>query len=142
VSVRILVGDAREILATLPAESVHCVVTSPPYWGLRDFGLPPTVWGGDPEHAHAWQEESVSWEEWGHGPYRVGDNPNPRGEGKHVRKSTSRARCPCGAWRGALGLEPDPALYVAHLVEVFRAVRRVLRDDGTCWVNLGSSFRK
>jgi DNA modification methylase len=46
----------------------------------------------------------------------------------------------CNAWRGALGLEPDPALYVAHLVEVFRAVRRVLRDDGTCWVNLGDAY--
>jgi DNA modification methylase len=46
----------------------------------------------------------------------------------------------CGAWRGALGLEPTPEAYVAHLVEVFRAVRRVLRADGTCWVNLGDAY--
>jgi DNA modification methylase len=48
--------------------------------------------------------------------------------------------CACTAWRGVLGLEPTPELYVAHLVEVFREVRRVLRDDGTCWLNLGDSY--
>jgi DNA modification methylase len=46
----------------------------------------------------------------------------------------------CGAWRGALGLEPTPEAYVAHLVEVFRAVRRVLRADGTVWCNLGDAY--
>ena len=45
-TVRVIQGDCRDVLATLPAESVHCVVTSPPYWGLRDYGIPPTVWGG------------------------------------------------------------------------------------------------
>ena len=46
----------------------------------------------------------------------------------------------CGAWRGSLGLEPTPELYVSHLVQIFREVRRVLRDDGTVWLNLGSSY--
>jgi len=46
----------------------------------------------------------------------------------------------CGAWRGELGLEPTPELYVEHIVEIFREVRRVLRDDGTCWLNLGDSY--
>ena len=46
----------------------------------------------------------------------------------------------CGAWRGSLGLEPTPELYVAHLVEVFRELRRVLRNDGTLWLNLGDSY--
>jgi DNA modification methylase len=77
----ILTGDCRELLATLPAASVDCCVTSPPYWGLRDYG-------------HA----------------------------------------------GQLGLEATPAEYVASMVEVFRAVRRVLRDDGTLWLNLGDSY--
>jgi DNA modification methylase len=48
----------------------------------------------------------------------------------------------CNAWRGSLGLEPTPELFVAHLVEVFRAVRRVLREDGTCWVNLGDCYAR
>ena len=46
----------------------------------------------------------------------------------------------CGAWHGSLGLEPTPELYVAHLVEVFRELRRVLRNDGTLWLNLGDSY--
>jgi DNA modification methylase len=74
-------GDAREVLRELPDESVHCVVTSPPYWGLRDYGV-----------------------------------------------------------AGQLGLEATPEEYVAALVDVFREVRRVLRADGTVWLNLGDSY--
>jgi len=74
-------GDCREVLATLPAESVNCVVTSPPYWGLRDYGV-----------------------------------------------------------AGQLGLESTPEEYVANMVAVFGEVRRVLRDDGTVWLNLGDSY--
>lgn len=80
-SCRVLIGDALEQLRTLPDESVHCCVTSPPYWGLRDYGV-----------------------------------------------------------AGQIGLEPTPAAFVARMVEVFREVRRVLRSDGTCWVNLGDSY--
>lgn len=78
---RILVGDVREQLRELADASVQCVVTSPPYWGLRDYGKD-----------------------------------------------------------GQLGLEKTPELYIAHMVEVFREVRRVLRPDGTCWVNMGDSY--
>lgn len=74
-------GDCREVLATLPEASVQCVVTSPPYWGLRDYGV-----------------------------------------------------------AGQLGLEDTPEEYVEHLVAVFREVRRVLRPDGTLWLNLGDSY--
>jgi len=79
--VTILQGDCREVLKTLPDKSVHCCVTSPPYWGLRDYGCD-----------------------------------------------------------GQLGLEKTPEEYVANLVAVFRKVRRVLRDDGTLWLNLGDSY--
>lgn len=77
----ILQGDCLEVLKTLPDESVNCCVTSPPYWGLRDYGC-----------------------------------------------------------AGQLGLEKTPELYVAKMVEVFREVRRVLRGDGTLWLNLGDSY--
>jgi len=84
---RILRGDCRAILPTLPAASVHCVVTSPPYFGLRSY-LPE----GHPD--------------------------------KHRE----------------IGLERTPDEYVAELVAVFREVRRVLRDDGTLWLNVGDSY--
>lgn len=78
---QILIGDCRDSLRSLADESVHCVVTSPPYFGLRDYGM--------------------------------GDQ---------------------------IGLEPSPQEFVAAMVEVFREVRRVLRPDGTFWLNLGDSY--
>jgi DNA modification methylase len=90
VTVRILTGHVLDRLADLPVESVHCVVTSPPYYGLRDYGIEPQIWGD--------------------------------------------------GWRGSLGLEPTPALYVEHMVAVFAEVRRVLRRDGTLWLNIGDSY--
>lgn len=78
---QVLVGDCRKTLKTLPAQSVHTCVTSPPYFGLRDYGQD-----------------------------------------------------------GQIGLEETPEKFVATLVEVFREVRRVLRDDGTVWLNLGDSY--
>lgn len=77
----IRVGDVRDVLPTLADESAHCVVTSPPYWGLRDYGV-----------------------------------------------------------AGQLGLERTPDEYVENMVDVFREVRRVLRDDGTLWLNLGDGY--
>ena len=76
-----LTGDCRDILKTMPDQSINCCVTSPPYWGLRDYGV-----------------------------------------------------------NGQIGLEQTPDEYVAEMVAVFREVRRVLRDDGTLWLNLGDSY--
>lgn len=78
---RIIQGDSLEMLRELPTESVNCVVTSPPYWGLRDYGV-----------------------------------------------------------EGQLGLETSLEEYLEHMVDVFREVRRVLRTDGTLWLNLGDSY--
>jgi DNA modification methylase len=82
VTVRILIGDCRERLAELPDASVHCCVTSPPYFGLRDYGV-----------------------------------------------------------AGQMGLEPTPDEFVAGMVDVFREVRRVLRNDATLWVNIGDTYQ-
>ena len=85
----ILTGHCIEVMRTLPAASVQAVITSPPYWGLREYGTVPVAWGD---------------------------------------------------WQGELGREPTPDAFVAHLVDVFRAVRRVLRPDGPLWVNLGDTY--
>ncbi len=79
--IQILIGDVRARLADLPDKSVQCVVTSPPYWGLRDYGV-----------------------------------------------------------EGQLGLEKTPEEYVENMVGVFREVWRVLRDDGTLWLNMGDCY--
>lgn len=80
-SIRVLQGDCRDLLRSLPDASVQCCVTPPPYYGLRDYGV-----------------------------------------------------------AGQIGLEQSPDAYVAEMVVVFREVRRVLRDDGTLWLNLGDSY--
>lgn len=80
-SVQIIAGDCLEAMRGMADQSAHCCITSPPYFGLRDYGVD-----------------------------------------------------------GQIGLEPSPAEFVAKLVEVFREVRRVLRDDGTLWLNLGDSY--
>jgi DNA modification methylase len=119
-------GDCREVLRSLEPESVHCVVTSPPYWGLRDYGT--ATWdGGDADCSH-----------------RIAATGSTQNKGNNNREGAPfRERCErCGAIRldSQLGLEPTPEEYVANLVDVFREVRRVLRADGTVWLNLGDSF--
>jgi site-specific DNA-methyltransferase (adenine-specific) len=76
-------GDCLDVMKTIPDGSVHCCVTSPPYFGLRDYGVD-----------------------------------------------------------GQIGLEPTPDQFVEAIVRVFREVRRVLRDDGTVWLNLGDSYAR
>jgi DNA modification methylase len=118
-------GDCRAVLAGLPADSVDCVVTSPPYWGLRDYGT--ATWsGGDAECDH-----------------KIGRLMGNANKG-HVREvlDGNREVCKCGATRidSQLGLERTPEEYVANMVAVFREVRRVLKPSGTCWLNLGDSY--
>jgi DNA modification methylase len=142
---RFVRGDCREMLARLPANSVHCVVTSPPYWGLRDYGIPPTVWGGDAKCKHDFEMETKTGElRTGLGMAALGKRLGCGGGHKAGRVPSifvEHGFCRrCGAWRGAHGLEPTIDLYVRNAVEVFRAVRRVLRPDGTLWLNLGDSY--
>jgi DNA modification methylase len=128
----ILVGDCRDILGTLPDRSVHTVVTSPPYFGLRDYGTGEWV-GGDPgcEHEAPKARQGATGE-------RAGRTHTGLGGGRTVAPTCTR----CGAERldRQIGLEPTPDEFVAALVTVFREVRRVLRDDGTVWLNLGDSY--
>lgn len=133
----ILLGDARAI--PLPDASVQCVVTSPPYWGLRCYGLEPQAWGGDADCRHQWGDP--------HEPYHKGQVPQSKWKNNSAvadggNRDSGSSCVLCNAWRGTLGNEPSPELFVAHLVEIFREVRRVLRDDGTVWLNLGDSYAR
>lgn len=126
----IVQADARFV--PLINQSVQCVVTSPPYWGLRDYATPPSIWGGDPAHAHVFSYIVRR----GHS----GGDSEKQLSNKGSYFQQQQQRCSCGAWVGCLGLEPTPDQYVANLIEVFREARRVLRDDGTVWLNLGDSY--
>jgi len=125
-------GDVLERLAEMPDESVHCVVTSPPYWGLRDYGTGEWV-GGDVECDH------VAPDRGGRDPATSAKQLTSVGT---LAYQYSDVCGKCGAARKdkQLGLEATPAEYVAKMVEVFAEIRRVLREDGTCWLNLGDSY--
>jgi len=129
-SIKILQGSCLETLSSLEEKSVNTCVTSPPYWGLRDYGTGEWV-SGDPDCNH---EGTV-----------LGNNRNfvdREGRGSN-NKSISSGDCyKCGATKkdDQLGLEETPEKFVENLVNVFREVRRVLRDDGTVWLNLGDSY--
>lgn len=133
-------GNVLDILRSLPAESVQCVATSPPYFGLRNYELPPTVWGGDRECEHEWGATVRH--------AKANEVRGPVGIQKNTAANTDREGMKeagqfcstCSAWRGHLGLEPTPEMFVEHTVLVFREVRRILRGDGVCWVNWGDSF--
>lgn len=133
---KIINGDSRSILQSLQPESVHCCVTSPPYYGLRNYGTDGEIWGGDDKCEHEWQTVHPPGQ-------RTSDtNPGPlQNEGNKNRESLTSNTCSkCGAWRGELGLEPTPEMYVQHLVEICRGVKRVLRKDGVFWLNIGDSY--
>ena len=145
---RILVGDARRALDQVPANSVHCVVTSPPYLGLRDPGLAPLVWGGRAECVHTWGPELRSRQR-NRNKLKSTTLRGSNGDGAHEAWTQGTGvlnpsmgmfcdRCP--AWLGHLGAEPTQGLYIQHLVEILAKVRRVLRDDGTLWLNIGDGY--
>lgn len=124
-------GDCLDVLKTLPSESVNCCITSPPYWGLRDYGTGEWI-GGDPSCSHKRDSKQSELTQTGHRNLEgaVGDG---------IYKDKCKR---CGAERKdrQIGLEITPSMYVQKIVEVFREVKRVLKKDGTLWLNLGDSY--
>jgi DNA modification methylase len=140
----VICGDALEKLRELPDESVQCCVTSPPYWGLRDYKTPPKIWLRDLNHdicrgEHNWEEHIQPA---ANGITHDGGMTGETLSGSSATRKPKRSQfCKsCGAWEGSFGLEPTPELFVEHLSQIFRETRRVLRKDGTLWLNLGDSY--
>lgn len=137
---QVLCGDNREVMKNLPGGSIDLAVTSPPYWGLRDYGEVESIWGGDPECEHKWGETLPK----GGRTKRLEDG-DPKQSKDGIAEGFAQADggnfcSECGAWRGQLGLEPHPQMYIDHLVEICREIRRVLKPSGTFWLNLGDTY--
>ena len=107
---------------------------------MRDYGIAPTIWGGDADCSHSWKNSAAEHDNLR---YR-GNNSNISNEKNkdiHIGKNAAGNSCTrCGAWLGTLGLEPRPSRFIKHLVMIFREVRRVLKDTGSVWVNLGDTY--
>jgi len=107
----IYIGNALECAHFLKNESIDCLVTSPPYWGPRDYNTPPQEWGGDPTCNHEFEPD------------------------------TSGERCKiCGCWKGELGREPTPNEYISHLCWIFEALTPKLKKTATMWINIGDMY--
>lgn len=130
---KIICGDCLEVLKTLPDQSVDCCVTSPPYYGLRDYGTGKWI-GGDPNCPHKRVSKYSPKTTTGHHQIELAGN---------VGDAIYKTVCPlCGAVREdkQIGLEETPEEYIQKLVNVFREVKRVLKDEGTLWLNIGDSY--
>lgn len=135
---KVIFGDSLEVLKTIPDESVQMCVTSPPYWGLRDYGTGKWL-GGDEkcDHVRTTIRKGVN----------ISDSPvSTKGGGKKIAEvpeiQYSQLCKKCGAVREdqQIGLEETPGQYIQRLILVFREVKRVLKEDGTLWVNIGDSY--
>jgi len=132
----LICGDCLEAMQTLPDHSIDFVMFSPPYWGLRDYGLETVrIWGNGPECKHEWTEQKSSFNKQGGNGKQSTNLGTLRGEDQK-----SNFCIKCGAWRGSLGLEPHPQMFVDHLVEICREIRQVLKPSGTFWLNLGDTY--
>jgi DNA modification methylase len=141
------IGDCREVLRRMIAEGVkvQMCVTSPPYWGLRDYGT--AVWeGGDAVCGHVAQAKppvigsssTLGFPSDG-GQRRIGEGNNYH-EAYTAQYRHTCAKCGARRVDAQIGLERTPEEFVQQMVEVFRLVREVLADDGTLWLNLGDSY--
>lgn len=138
---QVLTGDARTVLDSLPANSIETVVTSPPYRLQRTYSGADSVWGGNPECDHSWETTELYTDT----PIRSngGAGLNSSDDPEELRNERWRpsSRCEhCDAWKGELGLEPTLDEYIDNLVTVFDAVGRVLREDGSLFVNIADSW--
>ena len=131
-------ADAREL--PLPDQSVHCIVTSPPYWGLRNYGIGDWL-GGDSECDHLRNAGDCDVKR--HKSSRVSGGI-PANE-NHSQEPWPSGICGrCGAQQDSassgIGMEPSIQEWVDNLVLVFRECWRVLRNDGTLWLNVGDAY--
>ncbi|MEM3656397.1 MAG: site-specific DNA-methyltransferase [Thermoprotei archaeon] len=136
---RIITGNCIEVMKQLPDESVDMVMFSPPYYGLRDYGKSTeTVWGGDGNCDHEWAEHVKPKERGSHGKSSW-HRPGRDKEAKWYPQ-ISNFCVKCDAYKGQLGLEPTWELYVEHLVEVCREVKRILKKSGSMYIVLGDTY--
>ena len=139
---KIYQGNCIEVLKDFPDESIDCVVTSPPYWGLRDYGTEGVVIGGKEDCDHNFNLKTKKSKN----QHRAGMAKNEKYQSFKDKEQpdyyeTDVGYCvKCNAQKTQLGLEETPEEFVDNLVKVFSEVKRVLKKEGSVWLNLGDSY--
>jgi len=133
-------ANALDYLKQMEDESVDCVVTSPPYYGLRLYEGADTVWGGDPKCEHDFELNEYL-------PEATRFRSNENGIGSHINtkiysnQTTKSGFCKkCGAWYGQLGLEPTVDMFIDHLLLITKEIKRVLKKTGTFFLNINDTY--
>jgi DNA modification methylase len=139
-------GDVREKLQEMPEESVDMIITSPPYYGLRDYGDGvESIWGGNDDCEHEWSVDAHLSSQGGN---NTEENPPDVRGNEHTQETRLRGEggvnssyCSnCGAWKGQLGLEPSPIQFVKNITEICNEIYRVLKPSGSFYLNLGDTY--
>jgi len=140
---KIIQGDTLQVLKTFPDDCIDCIVTSPPYWGLRDYGEQTnTVWDGDPNCEHEWDTKEYNITGGMIGLNERLQKENSNINSKFVKEEFNRPSViksgfckKCGAWYGQLGLEPTLDLYLEHMLQITSELKRVLKPTGVMFWN-------
>lgn len=128
-AVQIIRGHVIDSLRALPSDHFHCCISSPPYWGLRLYGIESTIWGGDPNCAHQWGPQGKK----GGGSHAHTESSQQNGVGtkaahEQISQASTGAFCSCGAWKGDLGLEPYHDCGLGGMVRLRRDLTDAQRE--------------
>jgi DNA modification methylase len=136
---KIIIGDSREELKKLPSNHFHCIVTSPPYYGQRNYGTAEWI-GGHPECDHIECEFITSDNLRKDGRSHVGLYDNEKYESIPKQYVGMCQKCGATSIDNQIGIENTPEEYTETLVQIFSELRRVLRPDGSCWLVIGDCY--
>lgn len=143
---KIYEGHTLSVLKSFLDELFDMSMSSPPYWGLRDYGIPIQIWDetGGCIHEFELSKPNIVKSHNGEGATTLNKGFKDTKQ-EVINKSTKKPHemgfcSKCGAWKGSLGLEPNFELFIKHLCDIYDEVKRVLKPYGTVWVNLGDSY--
>ncbi len=135
---KIEIGDCREVIKKYPDNFFDTLVTSPPYWSKRTYGTEPLVWDGKSDCNHIWMGQLKAKR------HDAGEtNPSKEAWYKEEGQISKDAGCfcsLCGAWKGEIGNEPTPELFIKHILDIFTIIASKIKDTGSMWINLGDSY--
>src|SRR5437660_9503065 len=133
---QIFVADTLSYTKKLPDNSIDTILFSTPYWSLRDYKIEPVIFGGDSNCEHGFNSIKK--------PKVGGFAPETAnvGNNKKIERTDSYSGIcsKCGAWRGQLGQELTWHDYISHMVEICKELKRVMKEGGSMWVNIGDTF--
>jgi len=146
---KIIHGNILEVLRKFPDECIDCIITSPPYWGLRDYGAETKViWGGDSNCKHEFEiintkrpNASGGKTDFAKEKFNIKGKENFKEFVSYHNRVTKSSFCKkCGAWYGQLGLEPTLDLYLEYMLAITKELKRVLKKTGVMFWNHGDCY--